>query len=481
MILCVKSNGWLTFRFGLLKFIIIINQPRSNLIMKKTYLLIVSIVAVIFSVSLWSPVRAQVSAVNLTANNIGMVGTNDSIRAYQINLSFQGSSAQRPVSKWVLKFNCVKEIYILATPKASCADGFSMSSTQNNGNVLNKPFLFKNDSATSTVMTTLMGYDKTGNIMGTSSLAILVPQTMPHGTTGTQTITASEMTASSSQIITLSFTTKDYVTATSTKIYFSCQNDISVMSASTSNVVVACNTWTNFTSVPNRLDIVAKNTSKVVRNFTASFYANYQDKPTTSIRSGVTINVLPAVISSPTSTPTTVSTSTVITNPVVPTASSTTVTASLTSSTSDYAGPWGTFTPGNYNGNKNDWGWTVKLDMNGNIKTISDITVKNEIGEAWSTSNSKYYALVVMRNGQRLNNAYGQNISIGSSTETLQLYGQQANTTWNGAMIVVTFTDGTVITGMIAKQQNAYMFMGSKYLNALAWSAFNSYFPFLFL
>jgi hypothetical protein len=133
---------------------------------------------------------------------------------------------------------------------------------------------------------------------------------------------------------------------------------------------------------------------------------------------------------------------------VVPTIANTTVT--LKTDTSDYAGSNGVFDSGVGLGNRNpaDWGFVLKLPASSASLVIKDITIGNLTGsapEAWSTSVSSAYPLVVFKGNNQLNFSYGDRITVLPGETTLALYGQRESE-WRVGNAAITLLNGTVIT-----------------------------------
>ena len=142
--------------------------------------------------------------------------------------------------------------------------------------------------------------------------------------------------------------------------------------------------------------------------------------------------------------------------PPTTSSSSATVSAYLFDASSDKAST--NFGPGLgiqnawQNKNANDWHWRVIVTADANAKkNISSITINhNSLGEGWSTSDSRYYPLVVLKNGVQINTAYGNMVDISSAgTNTFDLYGQTETTAFSGGTITVKFGDGTSVSSSI--------------------------------
>lgn len=132
------------------------------------------------------------------------------------------------------------------------------------------------------------------------------------------------------------------------------------------------------------------------------------------------------------------------------------VSASLSDASADKAGT--NFGPGLgipnavQNKNGNDWHWRVMVKADANTKkNISSITINHSgTNEAWSTSESRYYPLVVFKGGTQVNTTYGNIIDISSTGEnTLDLYGQPETTPFYGGTITVKFGDGSSVNSSI--------------------------------
>ncbi len=102
--------------------------------------------------------------------------------------------------------------------------------------------------------------------------------------------------------------------------------------------------------------------------------------------------------------------------------------------------------------NSNDWHWRMTIDSGTINNSISSISIVNDYnGQAWSTSDNQYYPLVVFGSGgTKLNNQYGQRISLSVGTTVLDLYGQPELMEFEGATATVIFTDGTVLQTQIS-------------------------------
>lgn len=138
--------------------------------------------------------------------------------------------------------------------------------------------------------------------------------------------------------------------------------------------------------------------------------------------------------------------------------------ASLLNAFEDRASVWHKFSPGIGNANKNaaDWNWRASLTLSGQ-KTIERMTIlHNTSGERWSTGFSKVlkngadlfpgreehpYPLVVIFQGQKLNQAYDQVLGTYgvSPIHVFTLSGQIESPQFSGGKLIVEFTDGTNI------------------------------------
>jgi len=99
--------------------------------------------------------------------------------AYQVNVSFNGGTAVQPVSSWNLFIQCPTNMDVNTVPGASCNSSFQIGTNgQNNGNILNKAFWFKNYSgSTKTATLLLTGYNSTNGVIGTSQVTVQIPPT----------------------------------------------------------------------------------------------------------------------------------------------------------------------------------------------------------------------------------------------------------------------------------------------------------------
>ena len=145
-----------------------------------------------------------------------------------------------------------------------------------------------------------------------------------------------------------------------------------------------------------------------------------------------------------------------VSNIVQPPTVQSSVTATMVDASVDKAGTGfgpGLGIPNAYqNKNPNDWYWQATVTADAAVKSnISSITINhNASGEAWSTSNGGYYALVVLKDGVQVNTTYGTLIDLSSSgTTVLDLYGQPETSTFSGGTITVKFADGTSVSSVI--------------------------------
>ena len=99
--------------------------------------------------------------------------------SYQVNLSFNGGTVVKPVASWDLYTKCPPKVDVNTVPGASCNESFQMGTNgNNNGNVLNKAFWFKNYSgSTQTVKLSLTGYDSNKSVLGVSLVSVQIPST----------------------------------------------------------------------------------------------------------------------------------------------------------------------------------------------------------------------------------------------------------------------------------------------------------------
>jgi peptidoglycan hydrolase-like protein with peptidoglycan-binding domain len=106
--------------------------------------------------------------------------------------------------------------------------------------------------------------------------------------------------------------------------------------------------------------------------------------------------------------------------------------------------------------NANDWHWRATLSGVASQKTITGISIVDEnSGQAWSTSDNRYYPMVVYRSGVPMvvyrsvvpaNSQYGQTFNIPEGTTVLDLYGQPEAVLFPGGVATVTFSDGTSVS-----------------------------------
>lgn len=152
---------------------------------------------------------------------------------------------------------------------------------------------------------------------------------------------------------------------------------------------------------------------------------------------------LSVVVASPASTPSA--------SAPAPSNSSPSVTVSLVDGSSDKAGTFGVFGPGKgaqNNGNPYDWHFTATINAAG--KTIQSIRIlSNDNWQGWSTIDPGNYPMVVYVNGSQINHSY-TSLNLTANPTVLDLYGQPETTTWPGGNILVTFTDSTTATALIA-------------------------------
>ncbi|VVB99830.1 Carboxypeptidase regulatory-like domain protein [uncultured archaeon] len=132
--------------------------------------------------------------------------------------------------------------------------------------------------------------------------------------------------------------------------------------------------------------------------------------------------------------------------------------ADLNSANENRAGTWGIFRPGIGNANKipNDWHWKAILTLD-KARAIKSITMKHNVyGEGWSTAwntmaYGKYlYPLVVLKDLNQLNTAYGQSFGpYSNGTLVLDLYGQVETGRFYGGTLTVAFTDGNSVSAKV--------------------------------
>jgi hypothetical protein len=124
------------------------------------------------------------------------------------------------------------------------------------------------------------------------------------------------------------------------------------------------------------------------------------------------------------------------------------------------------FSPGSsmFGDYASDWKWNITLSgdsfASGQIKQIKSITVyHNSVSEGWSTSASSnndlhknLYPLLLVADGAS-STAYDQDIGSLSASKpsiTFAAYGQIETGHFNGGRVVVTFSDGTSVSGNIS-------------------------------
>jgi peptidoglycan hydrolase-like protein with peptidoglycan-binding domain len=102
--------------------------------------------------------------------------------------------------------------------------------------------------------------------------------------------------------------------------------------------------------------------------------------------------------------------------------------------------------------NSTEWHFTTTVSTPRWNEGVSSIDIwNNEFpGEAWSTSNKQLYPIRVTGGANYNSSAYGDVVPV-SAGRLLQFYFQTESTVFNGGVIRVTFTDGSVATGSIPR------------------------------
>jgi hypothetical protein len=150
----------------------------------------------------------------------------------------------------------------------------------------------------------------------------------------------------------------------------------------------------------------------------------------------------------------------------------------------------GTFGPGHANNqNPYDWHWKAEFALPApkNVlgivipRKLTNILVSHpSLVESWSTLNTAYYPLVVVKGGTQVNSSYGAVIGdyTSSGSYALDLYGQPEYTSWLGGTVKFVFSDDTSVTGTIPassiKQVSPVAFEGGTYVSASVIESFLS-------
>ena len=117
------------------------------------------------------------------------------------------------------------------------------------------------------------------------------------------------------------------------------------------------------------------------------------------------------------------------------------------------AGTWGQFFSGSgfmydsqHGENDVDWLWKVEVRIP-TSKTVKSINVYHEgSNQAWSTSESGNFPIVVFYDGKQQNHRYNDLLpKLDAGVNTLKLYGQKDNKNQPGTNITIEFTDGTYL------------------------------------
>lgn len=113
--------------------------------------------------------------IQLKVDTVGFAKNSES---YQINLSFTGSSAAKPVKKWKINLPCKSDkLSIISIPGNSCGIT-EMSNNSGYGNIENKEYHFINKSGVNqTVEATLIAYDSNNVLLGKSIIPLVIPPT----------------------------------------------------------------------------------------------------------------------------------------------------------------------------------------------------------------------------------------------------------------------------------------------------------------
>ncbi|MEK7501878.1 MAG: peptidoglycan-binding domain-containing protein [Patescibacteria group bacterium] len=277
--------------------------------------------------------------------------------------------------------------------------------------------------------------------------------------TGTQSITPSASTIDSGSSVKFNFTFPSNTVRAS--LYLACPTGVTEGTSK-------CNQYTDVTSNTD-YTVILNNSSSQSQEVVPNYYIYTSDNP--NYAKGITsqVTVKPGQATTVTTPNQTLTTS---------------ISAYLSDASADKAGT--NFSPGLgiqnawQNKNANDWHWRVIVKADANAKmNISSITINhNTAGEAWSTSDSRYYPLVVFKNGVQINTAYGNMVDISSAgTNTFDLYGQPETTTFSGGTITVKFGDGTSVSSSIpasnAKQITVSAQAGT---TAAIWDAVREYY-----
>lgn len=135
------------------------------------------------------------------------------------------------------------------------------------------------------------------------------------------------------------------------------------------------------------------------------------------------------------------------------------LTATLVSQSKDKVGIWDVFTSGRGNANSTKEDWEIKASLSLSApKKISRITLTHPAAyEGWSTASAnvygrKPYPLGVYFASQPdvpLVTGYDQVIEMTSGVNTFLLYGQKETSWFRGAVLAITFTDGSVVSANV--------------------------------
>jgi len=125
-----------------------------------------------------------------------------------------------------------------------------------------------------------------------------------------------------------------------------------------------------------------------------------------------------------------------------------TINSTLATANEDKAGVQSVFTTGSgvmYT-HPYDWSWTITLTSSV-PRTITTMNVLLGSFDVWSTSDARYYPLVLFSGATQLNTSYNQEFSIPAGTTILKGYGQiEYYQEFAGGYLSMRFSDGSVVS-----------------------------------
>lgn len=136
-----------------------------------------------------------------------------------------------------------------------------------------------------------------------------------------------------------------------------------------------------------------------------------------------------------------------------------TLSASLLSTSEDWAGSYSVFGPGT-DGSLSPQDWNLSANLNlpdtKNIKSIF-LNLSDSTG-IWSTNNISHWPLVVVEGDRQLASSYVSTLgSFAPGNHSWKIYAQKNGTVWPGGKLIVTFDDNTTVSAEIPTSANISM------------------------